>query len=95
MAIKSEIAWKRRDPDGEKFEVYARRFGGVWKFYDRQRRNDQWQAIPTPTMDDWLTLLDAVERRVPRSLFSIDEPARIEQQIRQMYPEYRSAKRAP
>lgn len=87
MAIKSEIAWTRRDEDGTKIEVYARRFGGAWQFHSRRRRNEIWQAIPTPSLDDWMTLLDAVERRIPRKLYPPDELHRIRTEIRNRFPD--------
>lgn len=87
MAIKSEISWRRPNADGDKVEVYARRFGGDWKFYQRPGRHDDWQPIPHPSLDEWLTLLDAVERRVPRRLYTPAEVNRIRQTIRDRYPE--------
>ncbi|MCC6233423.1 MAG: hypothetical protein IT580_12310 [Verrucomicrobiales bacterium] len=87
MAIKSEIAWIKRLEDGTKLEVYARRFGREWTFYSRGRRNDIWQEIAEPTREDWDTLLDAVRRRVPRSLFPPDEVTRIQNTIRERFQE--------
>jgi hypothetical protein len=89
MAIKSEICWTRRNEEGEKIEVYARRFGGVWQFHTRHRRNDIWQAVEQPPLEDWLELADAVKRRIPRSLYPPDELTRIEQEIRNRFPESR------
>lgn len=87
MAIKSEISWRRHQEDGTKVEVYARRFGGEWRFHERPGRHDEWQPIPQPSLDDWLALLDAVQRRVPRRLFPPDEPPRIARMIRDRFPE--------
>lgn len=90
MAIKSEISWTRRNEDGEKTEVYARRFGGEWQFHRRQRRNDIWQRVEEPPLEDWLELADAIRRRIPRRLYPPDELARVEQEIRNRFPETRS-----
>lgn len=87
MAIKSEISWRRRTDEGEKVEVYARRHGGDWKFHERPGRHDDWQPIAKPTLEDWLTLLEAVERRVPRRLYQPGEVLRIRQAIRDRFPE--------
>lgn len=86
MAIKSEISWRRYDAEGQKVEVYARRFGGEWEFHQRHRRNDQWQLIPEPGVEDFLTLLDAVSRRVARSLYPLDEINRIRALILNRFP---------
>ncbi len=89
MAIKSEISWTRRAEDGVRIEVYARRFGGRWSFYSRARRNENWQAIPDASLEDWLHLLDGIRRRVPRRLFPPDEINRVRQAILERYPEAR------
>lgn len=89
MAIKSEISWTRRNEEGEKIEVYARRFGGQWKFHTRQRRHDIWQPVDPVPLEDWLELADAIRRRVPRRLYPPDELARVEQEIRNRFPESR------
>lgn len=87
MAIKSEISWRRHEEDGVKWEVYARRFGGEWRFFQREKRHHLWQEIPSPSLEDWFTLLDGVERRVPRRLFHPDDVQRIRRMIRERHPE--------
>lgn len=87
MAIKSEISWTRRNEEGEKIEIYARRFGGVWQFHSRQRRHEVWQAVDQPPLEDWLELADAIRRRIPRRLYPPDELNRIRQEIRIRFPE--------
>ena len=87
MSAKAEIAWKGRTPDGERREVYARHFGNEWRFFERLRRFDNWQALPEPPLEDWLELLDAVERRVQRRLHRPEEPERIRQAIRTRFPD--------
>jgi len=87
VAIKSEISWKRRDADGNKVEVNARRFGGEWLFSHRPRRHDQWVPLPEPPMEDWMALLDALERRVARRLSTPDEVQRVRQTLRERHPE--------
>ena len=89
MAIKSEICWNRKDDEGEKLEVYARRFGGEWQFHSRRRRNEIWQPIPKPSLEDWLELADAIRRRIPRRLYPPIELDRVVQEIRQRFPDFR------
>lgn len=87
MAIKSEIAWRRTDDDGNRLEVYARRFGGEWLFHHRARRHDLWQEVPDPPLEDWLLLFEALERRVQRRLTTPAELSRVRQAILERYPE--------
>ncbi len=84
---KGTVSWTKRDEDGEKFHVYAHLFGKEWSFYIRQRRYDQWQALDPVPLDDWLELLDGVERRVARRLMPPAEIARVKKLIRENYPE--------
>ena len=84
---KAEISWKRINDEGDTFQVYAQHVGNRWKFYIRQRRYDQWQAMQEPPLEDWLALLDAVRRRVARRLLRPEEIQRVEKTIRELFPE--------
>ena len=87
VSAKAEISWKRIDEDGLKLEVYAHHFGGEWKFFSRHRRFDQWQALNQPPLDDWLSLLDAVRRRINRRLLRPEEEQRLINTILEAFPE--------
>jgi hypothetical protein len=87
MAHKAEIGWTRPDEDGEKLDVFARHVGDQWFFFHRRRRYDQWQSVKEPPLDDWLELLDAVERRVVRRRLPPVEAQRVRQAIRERFPE--------
>ncbi len=84
---KAEVSWKRLDAEGERVQVYAQRVGGRWVFHWRHRRYDCWQLLAEPPLEDWLELLDAMRRLVPRRRFPPDEIDRVEQAIRERYPE--------
>ena len=84
---KAEISWKRRAETGERILVYAQHVGDQWKFYAREKRFDQWQAIAEPPLEDWLELLDAVRRRVNRRLLRPEEEERVKKSILQRFPE--------
>lgn len=86
MGLKSEISWRRRDADGVRREVYARRAGSEWRFFSRERRFEQWERIETPPLDDWLELLDAVRRRIARRLVRPEEEDRLRKTIHERYP---------
>jgi len=84
---KAEISWKRVTATGLKFQVYARRIGREWRFFAREKRFDQWQAVAEPPLEDWLELLDAVQRLVNRRRLQPDDEERVRQRIRERFPE--------
>ena len=84
---KAEISWKRITAEGIRLQVYAQKVGGDWRFFARERRYDQWQAIKEPPLEDWLALLDAVHRRINRRLQRPEEEARVKKIIIERYPE--------
>jgi len=84
---KAEISWRRLDAQGEKLQVYAHHFGKQWLFYARHRRYDRWIPQEYPPLEDWLELLDAVRRMVPRRRLPPDEILRVEKAIRERFPD--------
>lgn len=84
---KAEISWKGRTEEGLKREVYAKHIGDRWLFHVREKRHDQWQDMPEPPLEDWLELLDGVQRRVQRRLLPPDEEKRVKKRIRELFPE--------
>ena len=83
---KAEISWKRTTEEGERVEVYAQHVGKQWKFYQRSRRFEQWQAMAQPPLEDWLELYDAVQRRIARLLLRPEEQGRLKKQIAELFP---------
>jgi hypothetical protein len=83
---KGEISWKGQSPDGIKRQVYARRVGGEWRFFAREKRFDQWQRLTRPLLEDWLELLDGVRRRVARRLLRPEEEPRLKKMIAEFFP---------
>ena len=84
---KAEISWKRRSPDGERMEFYAQHVGDRWIFYSRERRIGQWTEMANPPLEDWLELLDSIERRVNRRLLRPEEFDRVAKRIHELFPE--------
>ena len=84
---KAEISWKRVTDDGAKLQVYAQHVGRDWKFFHREKRFDVWQAVANPPLEDWLQLLDAMQRLITRRRYQPDDEQRLRQQIRERYPE--------
>jgi len=86
MSQKAEISWKRDAGDGTRVVVYARHFGGVWRFYTREKRYDQWQENQTPPLEDWMQLLACVRRRMNRGLLDPDQERKVLKLIQEHYP---------
>lgn len=86
MAKKGEISWKGRTPEGERREVYAKHIGDRWLFHVRSRRYENWERLENPPLDDWLELLDGVQRRIQRRLLKPDEETRVKKAIKKRFP---------
>jgi hypothetical protein len=84
---KAEISWRRTTAEGIRLQVYAQHVGRDWRFFARERRYDQWEAVADPPLEDWLELLDAVERRINRRLLRPEEEGRVKRCIRERFPE--------
>ena len=87
MGFKAEIGWKRTTDDGQRLELYAHHVGDQWLFYSRERRVGDYKLMSEPTLEDWLSLLDSVRRRIERRLLRPEEEAKVCQQIHQQFPD--------
>jgi len=83
---KAEISWKRVTDDGVKLQVYVQRVGRECNFYHREKRFDQWQPVPEPPIEDWLELLDSVQRLIVRRRLQPDDEERVRRKIRERFP---------
>jgi hypothetical protein len=84
---KAEISWKRVTEEGGKLQVYAQHIGRDWKFFHREKRFDQWQPVKEPPLEDWLALLDAVQRMIVRRRYQPEDEIALRRQIRERFPE--------
>ncbi len=84
---KAEISWRRTTDEGEKVQVYAQHIGNQWKFFMRGKRYDQWEVVKEPPLEDWLELLDSVQRRISRNLQRPEEEGRIKKAIKEKFPD--------
>ena len=84
---KAEISWKRVTAEGIRLQVYVHHVGREWRFFAREQRYDQWQAVANPPLEDWLELLDAVQRRINRRLLRPEEEGRVKNAIHERFPE--------
>jgi len=84
---RAEITWKRRSPEGENVQVKARHFGEQWTFFVRGARHEQWQPLEQPPLEDWVTLLDGVRRRLGRGFLRREELTKLERTLRERFPD--------
>lgn len=84
---KAEISWKRVTEDGEKIQVYAQRVGREWRFFVRAKRFDVWQPVSDPPLEDWLELLDAVQRLITRRRYQPADEEHLRRRIREHFPD--------
>lgn len=83
---KAEISWRRATADGVRLQVYAQHVGRDWLFYARARRYEQWRQMEEPPLEDWLELLDAVQRLINRRRLRPEEELRVQARIRERFP---------
>lgn len=84
---KAEISWKRQTEDGQKLQVYVQHVGRDWKFFQREKRFQVWQAVKEPPLEDWLELLDAIQRLITRRRYQPDDEVLLRRTIRERFPE--------
>ena len=84
---KAEVSWKRVTEDGVKLQVYAQRVSRDWRFFVREKRFEQWQPVADPPLEDWMELLDAVQRLITRRRLQPDDEDRLRQRIRERFPD--------
>ncbi len=84
---KAEVSWKRVTDEGVRIQVYAQHVGRDWRFFTRERRYDRWRAVDEPPLEDWLELLDAVQRLINRRRLRPEEEARVRKTIRERFPD--------
>lgn len=84
---RAEISWKGRNEEGVKREVYVKHTGDQWLFYERERRNDVWQAVEEPALEDWFELLDGIRRRINRRLLQPEDEHQVKRLIKEQYPD--------
>jgi len=87
MGAKGEIGWKRLDDDGVRVKISAEPNREKWHFFYQYRRNERWEELAQPTLEDWENLLDAVRRRVSRRLMQPTAEKNVIRLIREQFPE--------
>jgi hypothetical protein len=83
---KAEVSWKRTTPEGQTMQCYAHHVGKKWIFYQRGKRFDQWAEVEHPPLEDWLALLDSVQRRINRQLLRPEAEVLLRKTILERFP---------
>jgi len=73
--------WKEKTPEGEKREVRAERFGGVWRLQAKVKGEEQWTYYDSPLLEDLVQLRDIVWRKYQRKRLQWDDVASLDQLI--------------
>jgi hypothetical protein len=84
---KAEISWRRVTDEGVRLHVYAHHVGRDWRFFAREKRYDRWMPIEEPPLEDWLELLDAIQRLITRRRVRPEEEDRVRKKIRERFPD--------
>ena len=77
----SQHIWTDRNPDGERREVRATKFGGAWRFQAKTAGDLEWTYYERPSLEDLLTLKEILTRKYQRRRASIEDVASIEKLI--------------
>ncbi len=62
----------------------------MWRFFQREKRFDQWQRVPEPPLEGWLELLDVVQWLITRRRYQPDDEEHLRRRIRERFPEAKS-----
>ena len=84
---KAEVSWKPITEDGKPLQVNAQRVGREWRFSHREKRFDQWMSVAEPPLEDWLELLDAVQRMINRRRLQPEHEELVRRRIRERFPD--------
>jgi hypothetical protein len=70
--------WTERPEDGEKREIRATRFGGIWRLQSKRHGDESWTYHDRPLLSDLLTLKAIIERKYRRRRATADEVASLD-----------------
>src|ERR1700751_4015923 len=79
--MRSQHIWTERNQRGQKREVRATKFGGVWRFQAKAAGDLDWTYYERPLLDDLLALKEILVRKYQRRRASTEDVASIEKLI--------------
>jgi len=79
--MRSQHIWTDRNQNGEKREVRATKFGGVWRFQAKTAGDLAWTYYDPPLLEDLLALKEILVRKYQRRRASTEDLASVEKLI--------------
>ncbi len=79
--MRSQHIWTERNQHGQKREVRATKFGGVWRLQAKTAGDLDWTYYERPLLDDLLALKEILVRKYQRRRASTEDVALIEKLI--------------
>ena len=79
--MRSQHIWTDRNQNGEKREVRATKFGGVWRFQAKTADDVGWTYYERPLLEDLLALKEIISRKYQRRRASSDDVASVDKLI--------------
>ena len=79
--MRSQHIWRDRNPDGERREVRATKFGGAWRFQAKTAGDLEWTYYERPLLEDLLALKEILTRKYQRRRASIEDVASLDKLI--------------
>jgi hypothetical protein len=77
----NQHAWKHVTDEGEKREVRAVKFGGVWRFQAKLRGETTWTYFDEPPIEDLETFHDILFRKYQRRRAAYEDVVVLEKWI--------------
>ena len=75
--------WKETTAEGEKREVRAIKFGGVWTIQAKLKHEEQWTYYDLPLLEDLKELRDVLFRKYQRRRAAYEDVVLIEKMIKE------------
>ena len=74
--------WKETTAEGEKREVRAIKFGGVWSIQAKLKHEEQWTYYKVPLIEDLKELREVLFRKYQRRRAAYEDVVLIEKMIK-------------
>ena len=81
--MRSQHIWTDRNQHGQKREVRATKFGGVWRFQAKTAGDLDWTYYDRPLLEDLLTLKEIIVRKYQRRRASAEDVGSVEKLIQE------------
>ena len=79
--MRNEHNWKETTDDGQKREVRATKFGGVWRLQSKLKHETLWTHHDMPLLEDLVALRDVLFRKYNRKRLPWEDVVAIDAMI--------------